>query len=357
MNSFFNLYLKKKAPSTVNIAIYLAVQMRLMRIPMQLKRFSPAVTQEKLRRNEQTKKFHDTIHMELDRNYSGMLKLNLSYDQKSSECNDDTYIDYSDDDDTSTIKSFDNYQDHLKFQSDEKSNIIDLSRYMSCASIISKQEEQNARNNDSMSSRSFLSKKQSVSQYIAPMSSSILDILSNPTYILPKEVDKGKMIKIEISHIVECGLFWAQIVDNSNIDTLEHIQKTLNNISSQSLNHMSHHSSSLSLDSTTSSKYPLKVLNPNTIKVGMLCVTTYTDSFSNETLFYRGQILSVNKDAQKCNVLFVDFGNQEEKKFKELFELSRSLTEYPFRAFQCRLANIKMSLFNNPNGIKNLNSF
>lgn len=339
---FKNQY--EHTPSTVNIAIYLAVQMRLMRIPMQLKQFSSAVTKEKLKRNEQAKKFQNKINMELNKNNSGMIKLNLSCDQNS-ELNE-TY-EYSDEDDNSTIKSFDDLQEHLNFPSDGKKSVIDISRYMSCASIFNKQEQQ--AKNDRFDIASEINSK-TFSTKFTNKSNSILDILSNPAYILPEEVDEGKMITIEISHIIECGLFWAQIIDNPNVDTLELIQKTLNNNSNKFLNHISDHSSSLSLDSSNFSKYPLKVLNPKTIQDGMLCVTTYTDCFSNETLFYRGQILNVNKDSQKCNVLFVDFGNQEEKKFNELFELSRSLTEYPFRAFQCHLANIKMSLFNNPNG-------
>ncbi len=77
--------------------------------------------------------------MELDQNNSGMIKLNLCYDQKASDFND-TYDCIDDDDDTSTLKSYDNIKENLSFQSCEKSNVIDISHYMSFASIFNKQE-------------------------------------------------------------------------------------------------------------------------------------------------------------------------------------------------------------------------
>ena len=59
----------------------------------------------------------------------------------------------------------------------------------------------------------------------------------------------------------------------------------------------------------------------------------------------------MNKQDQTVIVQFVDFGNKDKKKFNEIFELAADLQEYPFQAIQCRLVNIKMSLFKNPNGV------
>ena len=82
----------------------------------------------------------------------------------------------------------------------------------------------------------------------------------------------------------------------------------------------------------------------------MLCVTGYAEPGSADTQFYRAQITHLNKEEQTANVLFIDFGNREKKKLSQLFELSAELQEYPFQAIQCKIANIKISLFKNPNG-------
>ncbi len=82
----------------------------------------------------------------------------------------------------------------------------------------------------------------------------------------------------------------------------------------------------------------------------MLCVTSFKDKVVNLNQFYRATILDINKEEQKVLVFFVDYGNREEKMYHEIFELSNELQEYPFQAFRCQLANIKMSLYKNPNG-------
>ena len=71
----------------------------------------------------------------------------------------------------------------------------------------------------------------------------------------------------------------------------------------------------------------------------------------NRGSFYRARLLSVNRQEQTALVQFVDFGNKEKKKLSELFELAPELQEYPFQAVECKLANVRMSLFKNPNGV------
>jgi hypothetical protein len=183
------------------------------------------------------------------------------------------------------------------------------------------------------------------SHRITPGLSSITECLSNPKYLLPEKVDNGEMIDICISDIVECGLFWAQIKDEAHVATLSFIQEALNSGVNQPVSNHQCYSKA-----ATSSKYPLKLISANNLFINMLCVTGYAEPGSTDTQFYRAQITHLNKEEQTANVLFIDFGNREKKKLSQLFELSAELQEYPFQAIQCKIANIKMSLFKNPNG-------
>lgn len=147
------------------------------------------------------------------------------------------------------------------------------------------------------------------------------EYLSNPRYLLPPEVDQGKLIDIEITETVECGHFWVQIKDKSHQEVAMLIDQTLN-----------------------TPAYSLKPLSPNELKENNLCVAYF------ESQLYRARILYVSKEDKAVNIQYVDFGNKEKKRFNEVFQLSDELQEYPFQALECTLDNIKPSLIKNPNG-------
>lgn len=166
----------------------------------------------------------------------------------------------------------------------------------------------------------------------------IKDYLSNPRYLLPAKVDQGQCLDVYVSEIIECGLFWCNIQDKAHLDTLNTIQLIMNG----------------PWESSTSSrhekKYALKALISHSIQVDTLCVTKYLDQSTGETQLYRANIINVNKSRGFCEVIFVDFGNKEKKLFSELYEMNNELKQYPFQAFKCKLANIKICPFKNPTG-------
>lgn len=172
----------------------------------------------------------------------------------------------------------------------------------------------------------------------------IKDYLSNPSYLLPAKVDKGEQLDVYVSEIIECGLFWCNLKGQASSETLKTIQQIMNGPWE-----------SLSSSSSTSNhqgpqKYALKALISHSIQVDTLCVTKYLDQFTGETQLYRANIINVYKDRGFCEVIFVDFGNKEKKLFSELFEMNQELKQYPFHAFKCKLANIKICPFKNPTG-------
>jgi hypothetical protein len=148
-----------------------------------------------------------------------------------------------------------------------------------------------------------------------------------------------------VTDVIECGLFWCNIHDKAHADTLQTIQQIMNG-PVDAASKQREASDSLYYRS----KYALKSLNPNGIQVDTLCVTKYTDPTTNETQLYRANIINVKRDQETCRVIFVDFGNVEKKRYAELFEMTTELKQYPFQAFKCKLANIKICPFKNPNG-------
>lgn len=332
--------------SKVNLSVYLAVQMRLLRLPMTLKRYNNRTTQKKLAQYEKLTKSSMPLNMIVAKNKSGIVKLNLSH-QNQSELS-------GEDDDTITNKSFDDDEEHLNFIVAKDSDRFDMSKYLSYASILSRQENELkiVDNNStfcdistSLITESYRSRGNSsqltsrlITNHITPDLNLITDTLSNPRYLLPEKVDDGDLIEICISEIIECGLFWAQINDSAHIETLSIIQATLNGPIDDTISRM---------DFGKVSKYELKLINPTNIKEGILCVTNYEEG---DRQFYRAIVIYVNRDTEMCEIMFIDYGNREKKRFKEIFELSQELQEYPYQAFQCKIANIKPCIFKNPNG-------
>lgn len=89
-------------PTNVNFGVYLAVQMRLLRLPMKLQRFNPRVTQDKLKKIQQLRQNNSNILVTLDSSRVGALKFNKIEEKKKpvAQANLD-----SDESDTDTIKS------------------------------------------------------------------------------------------------------------------------------------------------------------------------------------------------------------------------------------------------------------
>lgn len=120
----------------VNLGVYLAVQMRLLNLPMQLRRLSIEAAQDKLRKYESLKRSVPEMKLVPAKTNSGLVKLSLNetLHSETSESEDDTL----------SYKSFnENDSSHLDFvlsRKQNKAHEIDTSQYMSCASILDKQE-------------------------------------------------------------------------------------------------------------------------------------------------------------------------------------------------------------------------
>ena len=68
--------------------------------------------------------------------------------------------------------------------------------------------------------------------------------------------------------------------------------------------------------------------------------------WENNKQFHRGKILSIKENPidpfrPLADVLFVDYGHEEEKHMSELHELKTDFLQLPFQAVQCSLANVR----------------
>ncbi|KAL5248921.1 hypothetical protein ACHWQZ_G017946 [Mnemiopsis leidyi] len=76
-------------------------------------------------------------------------------------------------------------------------------------------------------------------------------------------------------------------------------------------------------------------MNPLRMRqVGSLCAV----QFEEDQQWYRGQIVAVHGDQNQ--VRFIDYGNEENKRGSEIFELDRQLSEIPAQTCPCQLAGI-----------------
>ena len=255
----------EEVESSVNFGVYLAVKMRLINLPLKLKRYTTEFKNEKLKRIEQSKKEMPNYSITVDKDLIGGLKLNITSMRSEKE---------SDSDGASTIgpgSDMDRQErDLTDFMSPKASRLIDTSVYLSCASILD-QREKYKESGDHMSVSRSSSNRQLASSRITPNASTIIEHLSNPKYLLPPAVDKGKSISVAITDIDECGHFWAQINDETHVNTLSVIQNRLNSGSVSSLA-----SSSSDLTGSQSSlnrNYYLKSLT--NFQIDVLCVTTF----------------------------------------------------------------------------------
>lgn len=355
--------------SNVNLGVYLAVQMRLLRIPLRLEKYKPSITQAKLR---QLKSASHQVSISLDKNRSGALKFNFLNESNNSivSRNAKKPIETSsvkndnDDDDDDTITggsvrdpnetfddpnvSEDEYNKNVSFMtgSNNKVRSMNASRYLSMLSLEESFNQSMSIHGSSMSlssqgfasvsnkpapttSNTVLMRKLN-SNCITPCMGSLSEYLSNPKYLLPPEVDQNLPVKILITETVGCGHFYAQIDDEKHHDAMSFIHQKLN-------------SGSFSGSNSSSQLFSLKKLTE--IHEDMLCVSEFSDRD-----FYRARIISVDRNRQEVEVQYIDYGNKEKVDFVNLYELSFELQEYPYQAVECRVSNIKPSILRNPNG-------
>lgn len=126
---------------------------------------------------------------------------------------------------------------------------------------------------------------------------------------------------------MECGHFWAQIDDQSHINTVNLIHSLLN---------------------APSYVRDLAFLEKDELCEETLCAAYYAEE-NIEKALYRARILTVDHRQKEAYIRFVDYGNGQSVPFTNLFKLSDRLKEYPFQAVECKLHDIKPSLIRNPN--------
>ena len=92
------------------------------------------------------------------------------------------------------------------------------------------------------------------------------------------------------------------------------------------------------------------------VKIGDLFLAPYRETKDDETQFYRGRVNSV--DGEDARVFFIDFGNVEIVKLKNLREIPSSvvksfpdLVTIPGLALECRLGGIQPNKLRNAKGL------
>lgn len=258
--------------TSINFGVYLAINMRLLRLPLLLPRLKDGLASNliaKFNKERRTEKIK-----------SIMLKTNSA--RKSHRGNAS-----SNDED-----------------SDEGSNFSDDNSFMN---------------------RSVYSSNIRSSSLLTPTANKRVELLSNPERLL----QKLRNFSIVITEIVECGHFWAQINEDSYTEALMEIQVKLNSDSSHKLTHFN---------------------SMNSLCVGMLVATAYVDA-KQERFLYRAKILHIDKERQLVQVLFVDYGNKEVKRFNQLLVLNDDLYNYPFQAIECKLIKLQINKLKCPNGV------
>ena len=257
------------AKTNINFGVYMAVQMRQLRIPLELNRLNDKIAFEMINNLNNARK-----QLEID----------------------------------STL--------HTKRQEE---NIV-----YRLANNYYDEDEENNEDDDLCKSRLSMasSSRQLNSFLVTPTANKLIEKLSDPEYLLKKL----RQFPIIITEIIECGNFWAQINENSYKQTLLHIQKTINE------------------------KGKLTCVSRISLYVGMLVISPYTDE-TDATFLYRAKILDLDKDQQLAQVIFVDYGNKEMKKFSQLYSISDEMESIPFQAIQCKLINIEINKLKCPNGV------
>ncbi len=128
--------------TNVNIAVYLAVQMRLLRTPLRLQKFTEKTINEKMAKLELYRKSVAGKTVTIGKNRSGVVKFNYSVN-KLSELEETLTSDHETNNDSFDSDDDNSDNDHLKFITNTKKKMndeFDTSNYLSCATIFSKQE-------------------------------------------------------------------------------------------------------------------------------------------------------------------------------------------------------------------------
>ena len=164
--------------------------------------------------------------------------------------------------------------------------------------------------------------------------------LSNLNNLIPPTEYHGKPIRIVINEVIECGHFWCSIDDEMHVNTLNTIQTILNNKNSET-----------NRETGSNAIGSIRSFDPNEIRVDVLCMAQFRDEKTGTVDKYRARILAIDKRSHEVEIIYVDYGNKERKKFDQIYKCSEQLHEIPFQAVECKLANINPSLFRNPNGV------
>ena len=131
--------------------------------------------------------------------------------------------------------------------------------------------------------------------------------------------------EINITEVTKLGHFWAQISNDDSARVLERIKERLNIVG--------------------------PMLNPIIVEemyIGQLIATLHFDaSFKCE--FHRAKIFEVNPDSVK--VLYIDYGNVEEKDVDLLFEMPEDLKNIPYQAFEGELINLRVNPLKQVEGV------
>ncbi len=345
--------------SNVNIGVYRAVQMRILRLPTKLKRYNIAVTSEKLKNfrnlslsaNDSLMRIDvsiDSINkgalrfdkIDSNKKYKSLNSANsyasfravLNEEDGSEDLNDDARTICNDSGEERNNSSDDEFINPKPDSFRYINNNLRPNKYSSFLSLHKENKENSSMRNISDSGKGLSSSS------LYNLSSSILTPcnndffqklpLSNPKYILPAKVDEGQMIKILVTEVVSCAHFYAQIIDHEHVSVLEKIITKLN-----------------------STSYPKNILNICDVKTDTLCFAYYEHDDENSSGHYRARVLHYDRKSNQVEIQYIDFGNKAKKKPDELFELTEDMLKYPFQAIECKLADIKPNIIKNPNGV------
>lgn len=154
---------------------------------------------------------------------------------------------------------------------------------------------------------------------------SLIDRLSDPKFLFPSKVDQLKSLEVFITDVIECAHFWVQIVNEERSNDIGNIHDELN------------------------SNYEFINMKSNDICQDSLCVSYYND-VSIGKAYYRAKIVEVFPAKLQAEIIFVDYGNKATRSFKDLYYLSDNLKDFHFQAIECKIVNVRPSIYQNPTG-------
>jgi hypothetical protein len=347
----------------------LAVQIRLLRLPTYLKRYSSQAAHRKLKQLQTAaqaqRKHHGSMILSQDFDYEsnrsiykisiatgGSTNSSINFHGSSIILNEEDEADFGNLTHSSSISTLVEESSYVHSDEDEEEEFYDerQQQFLSvpkkkstntrCLSILSLNSTSKYSSNNHYASNSTLASSV-VSKTIKldpellrktrllPSLNSIAHMLSNPCLLLPPKCDAGQPIEVIITDVVDCGHFWAQLNDHSHQAVIDRIQSILN---------------------FGREKYRLQALDKRDLYPEALCVAYYKDEACGN-LLYRAKVINTKPGENKVEVQFVDYGNKQKKPHDEVFIMEEQLKQYPFQAIACRLDNVKPSLLRNPTGV------